>query len=328
VVGATFDSTPSPAVLEIVTGAERGSAPRVRGLTRAGIPTKTDFLAYDPSFTGGVFVGLGRAGSEGDPMIVTGSGPGIRAEVRVFRSDGSRVGASFYPYGKRFKGGVRIAVCDIDGNGTEEVVTVPGPGHRPSQVAAWEVGAQEATKLFSFNAGQISNSKGMFVACGDIDGDGTSEIVVGHDEGAEPEVSVYRVSRPHVDLLARFHGYERSFTGGVRIAMADVDGDGLPEIITAPGAGGEPVVRVFKVSGGTVTELSAFRAEEPGFTGGLFVAGGKRDDLGGASVMTSPGLGGSPRVRIFSVSPVTVLESTTVVVDPAVSQGVTLGASQ
>jgi hypothetical protein len=130
-------------------------------------------------------------------------------------------------------------------------------------------------------------------------------------------------------LIASFHGYEPSFTGGVRVAMADIDGDGLPEIIIAPGAGGEPVVRVFKVLGGTTTELTAFEAEEPGFTGGLFVAGGQRDDLGGASVMTSPGLGGSPRVRIFSVSPVTVIESTTVMMgETAVPQGVMLGASQ
>ena len=45
--------------------------------------------------------------------------------------------------------------------------------------------------------------------------------------------------------------------------------------------------------------------------------------------MTSPGPGGSPHVRIFSVSPVVVIESATVVVgDPGVLRGVTLGASQ
>jgi hypothetical protein len=327
-VGATFDSSPGAAVVEIVTGAEPGSAPRVRGLTRAGASTTTDFLAYEPSFTGGIFVGLGSLGSPGGPLIVISSGPGIPAEVRAFRTDGSSAGASFLPYGRNFTGGVRIAVCDVDGDGTEEIATVPGPGHRP-QVTVWKLGSQKTTRMLSFHAGRTSYTQGAFVACGDLDGDGASEIVVGYDQGAVPEVRVYRVVGTGVSLLVSFLAYEPSFAGGVRVATADVDGDGLVDIITAPGAGGRPVVRAFKVSGSTVTGLAAFDAEAPGFTGGLYVAGGKRDELGGAAVMTSPGPGGSPHVRIFSTSPIVVIETTNVMVDdPAVSQGVTLGASQ
>jgi hypothetical protein len=111
--------------------------------------------------------------------------------------------------------------------------------------------------------------------------------------------------------------------------MTDVDGDGLADIITAPGPGGTPVVRAFKVSGITVAALSTFDAENLDFTSGLFVAGGKRDDLGGAAVMTSPGPGGSPHVRIFSVSPAVVIESALIPMgDPVASGSVTLGATQ
>jgi len=318
VVGATFDSTPPSSVVEIVTGAEPGSVPRVRGLTRAGVPTTTDFLAYASSFTGGVFVALGNLGSPGSPLIVTGSGPGIRAEVRAFHIDGSSAGASFYPYGS-FSGGARIAVCDVDGDGTDEIISVPGPGNRPL-VAVWRLGSQKTTKLFSFSAGLSSNTRGLFVACGDFDGDGASEIAVGYDQGGTPEVRVYRVVGTKVTLITSFLAYEPSFKGGVRVTTADVDGDGLAEIITAPGPGGDPVVRAFRV---------AFDGEDPDFTGGLFVAGGQRNPLGGVAVMTSPGPGGPPHVRIFSVSPTAVTESTSVMLgQPGVLRGVTLGASQ
>ncbi len=323
VVGAAFVSSPPTGAPEIITGTEPGSPPRVLGLTGAGHPTTTNFLAYSSSFTGGVFVALGRLGQQNDPLIVTGSGPGMPAEVRAFRRDGSAAGASFQPYGKNFKGGVRIAVCDVDGDGVDEIVTAPGPGYWP-QVSVWELGATRVTRLLSFNAGPIWNLRGLFVACGDVDGDGTSEIVIGNDRGATPDVRVYRVIGSKATLLASDLAYEPSFTGGVRVATADVDGDGLAEIITAPGAGGESLARVLKISGAGLTEVTAFEPEGPGFAAGLFIAGGKRDDLGGAVVATSPGPGGPGHVRIFSVSPAGVLESATATTGPS---GVTLGAS-
>jgi hypothetical protein len=328
VVGATFKSNTALSAVEIIAGAEPGSPPRVRGLTRDGAPTTTDFLAYASSFTGGVFVGLGKFGSPESPLIVTGSGAGMSAEVRAFRVDGTSAGASFHPYGTSFAGGVRVAVCDVDGNGSDEIITVPGPGYSRPEVSVWALGAQATTRVLGFNAGSTSHTKGLFVACGDVDGDGASEIVVGYDAGAAPEVRVYRVVGGSVTQVSGFLAYGGTFTGGVRVATADIEGDGIADVITAPGAGGAPEVRVFKVSDSTATELVAFEAEAPSFSGGVFVAGGKRDGLGGAAVMTSPGPGGSPHVRIFSVSPTAVIESTSVMVgDPSASRGVTLGAS-
>ncbi len=42
-----------------------------------------------------------------------------------------------------------------------------------------------------------------------------------------------------------FFAYNPSFTGGVRVATGDVNGDGAAEVITSPGQGGGPHVRVF-----------------------------------------------------------------------------------
>jgi hypothetical protein len=73
--------------------------------------------------------------------------------------------------------------------------------------------------------------------------------------------------------ITGFFAYAPAFAGGVRVAAADLDGDGRAEIITAPGPGGGPHIRAFKLNtNGLVTELAGFLAYSPNFTGGVFVA--------------------------------------------------------
>ena len=91
-------------------------------------------------------------------------------------------------------------------------------------------------------------------------------------------------------------------------AKCDVDGDGVDEIITGAGPLGSPHVRVFKVSGGALTELASFYAYEPTFMGGVFVACGDVTGDGIAEVITGAGAGGGPHVRVFGVDAGTVTE--------------------
>jgi hypothetical protein len=328
VVGAAFEPDSTTAALEIVIGAGPGSAPRVRGFSRIGVPTDTDFLASDPAFVGGVFVALGALDETGAPAILAGTGAGTPAEVRVFRLDGSPTGLRFFPYGTSFVGGVRLATCDVDGDGRAEIVTAPGPGRTP-EVSVWRIDGTTPVRLVRFNAGNKSMTAGLFVACGDLNGDGHAEIVTGTDEGTEPRVRAYAVNGSKVSQQVNFLAYARSFRGGVRVSTGDVDGDGRADILTAPGPNGQPLVHAFRVSGTRVTRLTSFDADDPAFTGGIFVAGGKRDELGGVAVMTAPGAGGGPRVRVFSVSPAMTIESAEFMADDSeMPGGITVGASQ
>jgi hypothetical protein len=54
------------------------------------------------------------------------------------------------------------------------------------------------------------------------------------------------------------------------VAVADVDGDSFADIITAPGAGGAPDLRVFDFA--TLARLDEFMAYDPSFLGGVFVS--------------------------------------------------------
>jgi subtilisin-like proprotein convertase family protein len=122
------------------------------------------------------------------------------------------------------------------------------------------------------------------------------EFAVGADAGGGPEVKVIDSLTNHVRF--DFYAYAPQFTGGVRVAMADVNGDGVSDIITAPGPGGGPDIRVFDgVTGAIIREFYAY---DPLFTGGAFVAGGDVNADGFADIITGAGPGGGPHVKAFS----------------------------
>src|SRR5262249_59958700 len=70
-------------------------------------------------------------------------------------------------------------------------------------------------------------------------------------------------------------------------AAGDVDGDGLADIITAPGPGAAPLINAFSGSG--LVSLASFFAYAPQFTDGVFVAAGDVDGDRAADIITGGG---------------------------------------
>jgi subtilisin-like proprotein convertase family protein len=122
------------------------------------------------------------------------------------------------------------------------------------------------------------------------------EMVTGADAGGGPEVKVFN-GVTHQKLLD-FFAYDPHFLGGVRVALGDVTGDGIPDIVTAPGPGGGPDIRVF--DGATGQKIDEFMAYSPFFTGGVFVAVADVNGDGFADIITAAGAGGGPEVKVFS----------------------------
>jgi uncharacterized repeat protein (TIGR01451 family) len=77
------------------------------------------------------------------------------------------------------------------------------------------------------------------------------------DDGGATSTSLVRVVDPASGVeRARFFAYEPGFRGGVQTVLADVDADGRPEIVTAPGRGRVGEIRVFALDG---TEMPQYR---------------------------------------------------------------------
>jgi hypothetical protein len=137
-----------------------------------------------------------------------------------------------------------------------------------------------------------------FVNFQNAGGVGRRLFAVGADAGGGPRVQVFDADT-HA-LVADFFAYEPSFTGGVRVAVGDVNGDGVPDIITAAGAGGGPNVKVF--DGTDFTNIAGFFAYEPTFTAGVYVAVGDVNGDGVDEIITGTGFGGGPLVRVFNAA--------------------------
>jgi hypothetical protein len=148
------------------------------------------------------------------------------------------------------------------------------------------------TTLTPFGSGWAG---GVSVATGDVNGDGVRDVVAGAAAGGGPRVVV--LSGIDGTELISFFAFHPTFTGGVNVASADLNGDGVADIIVAAGPGGGPHVKVF--DGSTGAEIASFYAYAPAFGGGVNVAAGDVTGDGVADIVTGAGSGGSPHVKVF-----------------------------
>src|SRR5439155_26653137 len=105
--------------------------------------------------------------------------------------------------------------------------------------------------------------------------DGLADLITAPGPGGGPHVKVIDGTKLKLTLangmisdaalLRSFFAYDTAFTGGVRIAAVDVDRDGRADIVTGPGPGGGPHVKVFR--GVDVQEVRGFMAFDPAFLG-------------------------------------------------------------
>src|SRR5262249_51975518 len=171
---------------------------------------------------------------------------------------------SFYAYQPQYSGGISVASGDVNGDGRADVITGIGPGGGP-HVQAFS-GKDPSVILASFYAYDPKYAGGVYVAAGDVNGDGKADIITGIGIGGGPHVPA--VDAPTLANLASSLAYAPTVASGVRVAAADLDGDGVAEIVTGPGLGSPPLVQAFTAAGVLRTSILAYDAD---FLGGVFV---------------------------------------------------------
>jgi len=226
-------------------------------------------------------------------LLAVGAGASGSPIVNVYNADGS-ARFSFLAYDAGFRGGVRVATGDVNGDFFDDIITAAGPTGGP-HVRIFD--GRTGAAIVDFYAYDSSFTGGVFVAAGDVDGDGIAEVITGAGSCGGPHVKVFTFPQ-RVAVLREFFAYDPAFTGGVRVAAGDIDRDGFADIVTGAGPCGGPHVQVF--SGFDNSRLQSFYAYDPAYNGGVFVAAGDVDGDGRADVITGTDVGGEPQVRIFS----------------------------
>jgi uncharacterized repeat protein (TIGR01451 family) len=314
---------------EFITGAGPGGGPHVRvwSLVGSDLVEVAGFFADDPAFPGGVFLTCRDLTGDGVGELITAKGPGGSPDVRIWSLQGNNLieVARFFAYDPAFPGGVSVAAGDVTGDGVNELITGAGPGGGP-HVRVWTVTGSSVSELGGFFAYDPAFPGGVSVAVGDVTGDGVSELITGAGAGGGPHVRVWSVAGGSLTELGGFFAYHPAFPGGVSVAVGDVTGDGVGDLITGAGPGGGPHVRVWSLVGSDLVEVAGFFAYDPAFPGGVFVAAGDVTGDGVAELITGAGPGGGPHVRVWSLTPAGIVEVTGFFAyNPAFPGGVRVG---
>jgi autotransporter-associated beta strand protein len=264
-IDRTLDGTGHASITETFTGGSHS----VNAFFHGG----TDFKPA-PATGGAVVTSVGQAGSSttltvssgrffiGQPVTLTATVAGLAPGT------GPATGSvSFYDNGKLLD-------------------TVSLSGGQASLTTTFAVGGHTLQAVYS----------------GDNNYSTSSALAAATNLGLPITVDVIRVARrPRVEvrnagdgsLRFAFFPYGSRFHGRVRVAVADVNGDGFPDVIVAPGPGATQPALTF--DGRTGAQLGRIGVAPHGSTRGLFVAAGDITGSGRATVVVGVG----PEVRGF-----------------------------
>ena len=271
---ATGDVT-GDGVPDLITAAGPGGGPRVSVYDGVTFKVVSSFFAYEPTFTGGLYLAVGDLDGNGFGEVVTGTGVGGGPLVKAFDAAGKLLTSTF-AFESTFRGGVRVAVGDVTGDGLADLITTAGPGGGPVVRVFDPVSLKPVIEYFAADPGLRT---GLSVAAGDLTGDGLAEIIVGPASGP---VSVATVRRGDGSTLEvpLFTDQPADATpaptgvlsdvGGVRLATADADSSGTVKVFLAARGPGFPS-KVYRYFIDPVLEASSTQAFEDQFVGGVWV---------------------------------------------------------
>ncbi len=209
-------------------------------------------LAFDANFKGGVNLAAGDFNGDGKVDIVAAADVGGGPRVRIFNSAQFLAGADpaqgkiladfFAIDDPKFRGGVRVAAGDLNGDGRVDLVVAAGIGGGP-RIAIFDgqsllPGNAPKKLVADFFAYESSLRNGATVSLGDVNGDGKVDLITGAGPGGAPRVTVFSGA----DILANrgatstriadfFVDGNTAGRQGTNITVKDVDHDGRADLI-------------------------------------------------------------------------------------------------
>ena len=139
---------------DIVTAPGPGGGPHVIVWdfgTDAAVAS-AQWMAYDPSFSGGVRVSGGSI--DGAPAVLTGAGPGGGPHVRLFSASGA-LKREFMAYDPNYHGGVNVLLSSAQGGDFGHIITAPATWGGP-HIKAFNSSGGVLFQFMAYGGNQIN----------------------------------------------------------------------------------------------------------------------------------------------------------------------------
>lgn len=242
-----------------------GTAATIRiydGKTGANLVPPTTVL---DGFTGGVFLAAGEVNRDGQsiPILVVSAdaGGGPRVVVYGVGNGGLTTLADFIAFNSPdFRGGARVALADINRDGSVDLIVGAGSGGGP-RVSVFDgaslAGGRLTRLIPDFFALDPNMRSGVYVSAGDFDGDGYADIAYSTGMTGGPRIRVVSgaelLSHPGADVaglpaMADFFALDPNDRDGIRITAHDMTGNGQAVLIVGSGNKSNATVRVIPFS--------------------------------------------------------------------------------
>ncbi|MBU1203229.1 S8 family serine peptidase [Patescibacteria group bacterium] len=215
---------------------------------------------------------------------------GLPPEVLIMDTEGN-LESWFLAYNAGFRGGVNVLVSDVTGDGLENIVTAPMAGGGP-HIRVFDIHGNVQSEFFAYDA---NFTGGVNIATGDVDGNGTLEIVTAPMAGGGPHIRVFDYQG---NLLYEFFAYDAAFAGGVNVALGDVNNDEKDEIVTAPASNYIPEIKVFNYEN---RQKASFLAYDKDMTAGVNISIGDVNADHWPEIVTAPARLYPPQIKLFSM---------------------------
>ncbi|PIY92287.1 MAG: hypothetical protein COY70_04060 [Candidatus Magasanikbacteria bacterium CG_4_10_14_0_8_um_filter_42_12] len=190
-----------------------------------GQPYINPLYPYTANYTGKLRIMIGDINNDTNMEVYVAPESGYPAPIKVYTRYGFPLRQDWFPFGETYSGGYTLALAGSSPAETKHLVLGSGTGVEPRVgIYTWDY-----QFLNSWLAFEKNFRGGVNVAAGDVDGDGTDEVVVGAGKGKGPLIRVFNENgtQQGTDISA----YASIEKIGIDVRVQDVDFDGNADII-------------------------------------------------------------------------------------------------